>query len=106
MTETVRDFWKPGTILAALLIAVVMPAGIVSASETSPEVAWNVTFAPENNNKFDAVAPTADGGFIALGSTLAEKYGGSESLLLVKTDGVTGMECDHPRNVAGLRADR
>ena len=87
MTETVRDFWKPGTILAALLIAVVMPAGIVSASETSPEVAWNVTFAPENNNKFDAVAPTADGGFIALGSTLAEKYGGSESLLLVKTDG-------------------
>ncbi|WP_221057972.1 hypothetical protein [Methanoculleus chikugoensis] len=87
MTETVRDFWKSGTILAALLIAVVMPAGIVSASETSPEVAWNVTFAPENNNKFDAVAPTADGGFIALGSTLAEKYGGSESLLLVKTDG-------------------
>jgi len=87
MTETVRDFWKPGVILAALLIGMVLPAGIVSASETSPEVAWNVTFAPENNNKFDAVAPTADGGFIALGSTLAEKYGGSESLLLVKTDG-------------------
>ncbi|MDD3071696.1 hypothetical protein [Methanoculleus horonobensis] len=87
MTENVRDFWKPGAILAALLIAVVLPAGIVSASETSPEVAWNVTFAPENNNKFDAVAPTADGGFIALGSTLAERYGVSESLLLVKTDG-------------------
>ncbi|KLK89418.1 hypothetical protein SZ63_02250 [Methanoculleus sediminis] len=87
MTENVRDFWKPGAILAALLIAVVLPAGIVSATETSPEVAWNVTFAPESNNKFDAVAPTADGGFIALGSTLAEKYGGSESLLLVKTDG-------------------
>jgi hypothetical protein len=87
MTETARDFWKPGMILAALLIAMVLPAGIVSASETSPEVAWNVTFAPENNNKFDAVAPTADGGFISLGSTLAEKYGGSESLLLVKTDG-------------------
>ncbi|MCC7555194.1 MAG: hypothetical protein KO254_03610 [Methanoculleus marisnigri] len=87
MTENVRDFWKSGAILAALLIAAVLPAGIVSASETSPEVAWNVTFAPESNNKFDAVEPTADGGFIALGSTLAERYGGSESLLLVKTDG-------------------
>ncbi|MDD3857000.1 MAG: hypothetical protein PHP43_03015, partial [Methanoculleus sp.] len=87
MTKKVRDFWKLGTILAALLIAVVLPAGIVSASETSPEVAWNATFEPESNNKFDAVAPTADGGFVALGSTLTEKYGGSESLLLVKTDG-------------------
>lgn len=87
MTKKVRDFWKSGTILAALLIAAVLPAGIVSASETSPEVAWNATFAPESNNKFDAVAPTADGGLITLGSTLTEKYGGSESLLLVKTDG-------------------
>ena len=87
MTKKVRDFWKSGTILAALLIAVVLPAGIVSASETSPEVAWNATFAPESNNKFDAVAPTADGGFIALGSTLTAKYGGTENLLLMKTDG-------------------
>ena len=87
MTERVRDFWKPGTILVALLIAVVLPIGVVSASETSPEVAWNVTFAPENNNKVDAVAPTADGGVIAVGSTLAQKYGGSETLLLIKTDG-------------------
>lgn len=87
MTKKVRDFWKSGTILAALLIAVVLPAGIVSASETSPEVAWNTTFAPESNNKFDAVAPTADGGFIALGSTLTAKYGGTENLLLMKTDG-------------------
>ena len=86
MTEKVRDFWKPGTILAALLIAVVLPAGIVSASETSPEVAWNVTFAPENISKFDAVAPTADGGFIALGSTITQMIEGREDLLLVKTD--------------------
>ncbi len=74
-------------ILAALLIAAVLPAGIVSASETAPPVAWNATFSPENNSKFDAVAPTADGGFIALGSTLTEVFGGREDLLLVKTDG-------------------
>ncbi|MCT8336537.1 hypothetical protein FKB36_03250 [Methanoculleus sp. Afa-1] len=86
MTKKVRDFWKSGTILAALLIAAVLPAGIVSASETSPEVAWNATFAPESNNKFDAVAPTADGGFIAIGSTITQMVGGREELLLVKTD--------------------
>ncbi len=73
-------------IVAALLIAVVLPAGIVSASETAPAVAWNATFSPENNSKFDAVAPTADGGYIALGSTLTEVYGGREDLLLIKTD--------------------
>ncbi|WP_250986855.1 hypothetical protein [Methanoculleus oceani] len=74
-------------ILAALLIAVVLPAGIASASETAPAVAWNATFSPENNSKFDAVAPTADGGYITLGSTLTEVYGGREDLLLLKTDG-------------------
>lgn len=74
-------------IFAALLIAMVLPAGIVSASETSPEVAWNVTFAPENISKFDAVAPTADGGFIALGSTLTQMFEGREDLLLIKTNG-------------------
>ena len=73
-------------ILAALLIAVVLPTGIASASETSPAVAWNVTFTPENISKFDAVAPTADGGFIALGSTLTQMFEGREELLLVKTD--------------------
>ncbi|WP_292365319.1 MULTISPECIES: hypothetical protein [unclassified Methanoculleus] len=87
MTKGYQDFWRPGMILAALLIAAVLPAGIVSASETSPAVAWNVTFTPENISKFDAVAPTADGGFIALGSTLTQMFGGREELLLVKTDG-------------------
>ncbi|WP_214083890.1 hypothetical protein [Methanoculleus sp.] len=87
MTKRYRDFWHPGMVLAALLIAAVLPAGIVSASETAPAVAWNTTFSPEENSKFDAVAPTADGGFIALGSALTEVYGGREDLLLVKTDG-------------------
>lgn len=73
-------------ILAALLIAAALSAGVVSAAETAPPAAWNATFSPENNNKFDAVAPTADGGYIALGSTLTEVYGGREDLLLVKTD--------------------
>ena len=73
-------------ILAALLIAVVLPAGVVSAAEIAPPVAWNATFSPENNSKFDAVAPTADGGYIALGSTLTQVFGGREDLLLVKTD--------------------
>lgn len=86
MTKGYRDIWRPGMILAALLVAVVLPAGVVAASEASPVVAWNVTFTPENINKFDAVAPTADGGFIALGSTLTQMVGGREELLLVKTN--------------------
>lgn len=73
-------------ILAVLLIAVVLPAGVASAAEIAPSVAWNATFSPENNSKFDAVAPTADGGYIALGSTLTQVFGGREDLLLVKTD--------------------
>ena len=87
MMGSKRDFRKTGLILAALLIAAVLPAGVVSASETVPAVAWNVTFTPEENNKFDAVAPTADGGFIALGSTLTQTFGGREDQLLVKADG-------------------
>ena len=74
-------------IMAALLIVALLPAAAVSAAETAPPVAWNVTFSPEENSKFDAVANTADGGYIALGSTLTEVYGGNEDLLLVKTDG-------------------
>ena len=70
-------------IMAVLLIAaVVLPA----AAETTPSVAWNVTFSPEENSKFDAVANTADGGYIALGSVLTEIIGGRSELLLVKTD--------------------
>ncbi len=74
-------------VLAALLLAAALPAGAFAASDAAPSVSWNVTFSPENNNKFDAVAPTADGGYIALGSALTEVYGGREDLLLVKTDG-------------------
>ena len=70
-------------IMAVLLIAaVVLPA----AAETAPSVAWNVTFSPEENSKFDAVANTADGGYIALGSVLTKIIGGRSELLLVKTD--------------------
>ncbi len=70
-------------IMAVLLIAaVVLPA----AAETTPSVAWNVTFSPEENSKFDAVANTADGGYIALGSVLTKIIGGRSELLLVKTD--------------------
>ncbi len=87
MTKSYRTIWQPGMILAALLIAVVLPAGVVSAAEAAPSVAWDTTFSPENNSKFDAVAPTADGGYIALGSTLTQVFGGREDLLLVKTDG-------------------
>ena len=87
MTERHRFFWQQGMVLAALLLAAALPAGAFAASEAAPSVSWNVTFSPENNNKFDAVAPTADGGYIALGSALTEVYGGKEDLLLVKTDG-------------------
>jgi len=73
-------------IMATLLIVAVLPATVVSAAETAPPVTWNVTFSPEENNKFDAVANTADGGYIVLGSTLTKTYGGREDLLLVKTD--------------------
>ncbi|CCJ36635.1 hypothetical protein BN140_1712 [Methanoculleus bourgensis MS2] len=73
-------------IIAALLIVALLPAAAVSAAENAPTVTWNVTFSPEENSKFDAVANTADGGYIALGSTLTEVYGGNEDLLLVKTD--------------------
>jgi hypothetical protein len=90
---TGRDpyFWKPtsGMVMVALLLAVILPAGTVSASEApaSPPTAWNVTFSPEENNKFDAVAKTTDGGYIMLGSTLTKPIGGREDLLLLKTDG-------------------
>jgi hypothetical protein len=87
MTKRYRTIWQTGMILAALLLAVVLPAGVVSAAETAPPVAWNATFSPENNSKFDTIAPTADGGYIALGSTLTQVFGGREDLLLVKTDG-------------------
>ena len=69
--------------MAALLIAVAMIA-VVPVSGAALPVAWNATFSPEENSKFDAVAGTADGGYIALGSVLA---GSGEDLLLVKTDG-------------------
>ena len=74
-------------IMAALLIVALLPAAAVSAAETAPPVAWNVTFSPEENSKFDAVANTADGGYIALGSALTKVIGGRGDLLLVKTDG-------------------
>jgi len=51
-------------IMATLLVVAVLPATVVSAAETAPLVTWNVTFSPEENNKFDAVANTADGGYI------------------------------------------
>ena len=70
-------------IMAALLIAVVV---LPAAAGTAPSVAWNVTFSPEENSKFDAVANTADGGYIALGSVLTKIIGGRSELLLVKTD--------------------
>jgi len=70
-------------IMAMLLIAVVV---LPAAAETTPSVAWNVTFSPEENSKFDAVANTADGGYIALGSVLTKIIGGRSELLLVKTD--------------------
>mgnify|MGYP003790447551 FL=1 len=70
--------------MVALLVAAVMMVSAASASEIALPVAWNVTFSPEENSKFDAVAGTADGGYIVLGSTLT---GSGEDLLLVKTDG-------------------
>ena len=70
-------------IMAALLIAVVV---LPATAATAPSVAWNVTFSPEENCKFDAVANTADGGYIALGSALTKTIGGRSDLLLVKTD--------------------
>ncbi len=86
MTQRYRYFRQPGMIMAALLIAVMLTTVVASAAETAPPVAWNVTFSPEENNKFDAVASTADGGYIALGSALTELFGGREDLLLAKTD--------------------
>jgi hypothetical protein len=74
-------------IAAVLLIAVILSAGVVSVAGAAPTVAWNATFSPENNSKFDAVASTADGGYVALGSALTEADGGREDMLLVKTDG-------------------
>lgn len=88
MTKIYRYFRHFRTIVVALLITAVLAIVTVSAAETAETIAWNVTFSPENNNKFDAVASTADGGYIALGSALTEVYGGTEGLLLVKTDGV------------------
>jgi len=87
MTENPQGFWRRKAILAALFIAVVLLAGVVSATAASPEVAWNVTFKLENENKFDAVAPSADGGLIAIGSTLSRTSGEEEDVMLVKTDG-------------------
>lgn len=86
MTEKNRYFRLPGTITAVLLIAVILSAVVVSVAGAATTFAWNATFSPENNSKFDAVAPTADGGYIALGSTLVAADGGGEDLLLVKTD--------------------
>ena len=87
MTENPQGFWRRKAILAALFIAVLLPAGGASADAASPEAAWNVTFTLENENKFDAVAPSADGGIIAIGSTLSRTSGGEEDVMLVKTDG-------------------
>ncbi|MDV2481612.1 SMP-30/gluconolactonase/LRE family protein [Methanoculleus sp. Wushi-C6] len=87
MTKSYRYVRLPGSIAAALLIAVILSAAVVSTAGAATTVAWNATFSPENNSKFDAVAPTADGGYIALGSTLAGADGGREDLLLVKADG-------------------
>ncbi|NLA39534.1 MAG: hypothetical protein GX882_09230 [Methanomicrobiales archaeon] len=88
MTERDRYFRSSPIqlIIAALLIMAVFPAAVVSAAEAAPAVTWNVTFSPEENSKFDAVANTADGGYIAVGSALANMFGGRGDLLLVKTD--------------------
>lgn len=86
MMKNYRNFRQAGMILAALLIAAMLPAGAISASEVSPEISWNTTFSLEEKNKFDAIAPTTDGGYIVLGSMLAAVSGDREDLLLVKTD--------------------
>jgi len=87
MTKSYQHFRQQGMIAAVLLIAVILSAGVVSVAGAAPTVAWNATFSPENNSKFDAVASTADGGYVALGSALTEADGGREDMLLVKTDG-------------------
>jgi len=87
MTKSYRYLQYSRTLVAALLIAAALAVVTVSAAEAAGSITWNATFSPENNSKFDAVAPTADGGYIALGSALTELYGGREDLLLVKTDG-------------------
>jgi len=101
MTKNYRYFRMTGMILAALLIATVLPAGAALAAgepyttlaisddidDTSPKVSWDATFAPGKENKFDAIAPTADGGYIVLGSMLTADGENREDLLLVKTDG-------------------
>lgn len=63
-----------------------LAASPVSAAANQPAEAWNSTFSPEKNNKFEAVEQTADGGYIAAGSTLTAIVGGQEDLLLMKTD--------------------
>lgn len=75
-------------IFAVLFIATVSPVVASHEVETDPRIAWNVTFSPEENSKFDAVSETADGGYIALGTVLTKTFGGKEDLLLVKTDGL------------------
>jgi hypothetical protein len=87
MTKRYQYVRLPGLIAAILLIAVILSAVTVSGAGAETTVTWNTTFSPESNSKFDAVAPTADGGYIALGSTLVAADGGGEDLLLVKTDG-------------------
>ncbi|WP_292520081.1 hypothetical protein [Methanoculleus sp.] len=87
MMGILREIWQFKTVTAVLLIAVLLSMGMASAAEAAPTVAWNTTFSPENNSKFDAVAPTADGGYIALGSAVTKPYGGRQDLLLMKTDG-------------------
>ncbi len=73
-------------IVSALFITAVLPVAAAPAADAAPSVTWNATFSLEENSKFDAVAGTADGGNIALGTALTEIFGGREDLLLVKTD--------------------
>lgn len=83
MMERYLYFRRSRLIVAALLIAAVMAIPAAAAGEAAPSIAWNKTFSPEENSKFDAVAGTADGGYIVLGSALVDS---GEDLLLVKTD--------------------
>jgi hypothetical protein len=85
MTRRNRSEWNPSLILAVSLIAMLLMTGI-AAADPSLSAAWTKTFSLEENNKFDAVQHTTDGGFIAAGSTLSQAVGASEDMLLVKTD--------------------
>ncbi len=87
MMEIYRYLRRSGLILAALLITAAMAIPVVAAGGFSPSITWNKTFSPEENCKFDAVAGTADGGYIVLGSALTDS---GEDLLLIKTDGRGG----------------